>query len=394
MPEVMGLKTIYLIFFCAILLFCFTGNLSAQNQKYEFSSDILKRLDSMKDYQNAATKLSFIGEYKKDMQVWDSNPAEQRFYYKVTENDRKDFQHKYKAIHAREYILEQARSKQVVMINEAHHQPMHRVFTESLLHDLYKMGFRYFGAETFSYTDPKMNERKYPSLSSGYYTTEPQFGNLVRTALREGFKTFSYEANFKDTTDREIQEAEHIKAILDKDPMARIIIHCGYGHLCEEQFGGFIPMGARFKKLTGIDPLTIDQQAMTEHSNEISEPDYFTEFATGFDAVYIDSNGISYSHTLTYIQVFHKRSSYISGRPDWYFSNGRNPCLVNDKIKIAWPCLVFAYHANEDTAIAVPADIIELKSKDDEKALALAKGKYIIVARDRDRKRQVFTMKF
>ena len=385
---------LYSFLFIPLEMFVFLNNSFAQNSKYEFSFEILKCLDSVKDFQNAATKLSFIGEYKKDIEIWDSNPEEQKFYTRLAEEDRKDFNKRYRAVHAREYIIEQARNKQVVMINEAHHQPMHRIFTESLLHDLYKMGFRYFGAETFSYIDPSINERKYPGLSSGYYTTEPQFGNMVRTALKEGFTTFPYEADFKDSTNREIQQAAHIKAILDKDPKARIIIYCGYGHLCEEQFGDFIPMGARFKKLTGIDPLTIDQQKMTEHSNEISEEDYFTEFTTGYDAVYIDSNGLPYSHGLTDIQVFHKRSSFINGRPDWVFLNGRKACPIVEKIKTGFPCLVFAYHSNEDVSIAVPADIIEVNTKLDDKVLALPKGKYKIIIKDKDGGKQVFTTKF
>lgn len=45
--------------------------------------------------------------------------------------------------------------------------------------------------------DTLLNERGYPLLSSGYYTQEPQFGNLVREALRIGYELFPYETQVR-----------------------------------------------------------------------------------------------------------------------------------------------------------------------------------------------------
>ena len=377
-----------LIFLLLCAVPCF-----AQNSRYKFTEDILKDLNNDRDFGMAATKFSYIGEYKKDLEYRDL--GETRLLYKRTKVDSTEFRKRYKAVSAREYILKAAQNRQIIIFNEAHNQPMHRVFTESLLHDLYKMGFRYFGAETFNHFDTLLNKRKYPHLNSGFYTSEPQFSNMVRTALKEGFTTFAYEQDFKDSTDREIQQAKYIKAILDKDPKARIVIHCGFGHIYEESFGGFTPMATRLKAMTGIDPLTVEQEVMTEHSKPKFEESYYDFGCPDFDAVYVDSANTPFyiSGTLD-MQVFHKRTKFINGRPDWVFSNGRKPCPIVEKIKTSFPCLVFAYHANEDTALAIPADIIEVRTKVDDKVLALAKGKYIIIVKDMDGEKQVFTTKF
>lgn len=50
------------------------------------------------------------------------------------------------------------------MINEAHHQLMHRTFTTSLLEGLYAKGYRFLGLEALAYDDTLLNQRGYPVL--------------------------------------------------------------------------------------------------------------------------------------------------------------------------------------------------------------------------------------
>ncbi|MBK7637262.1 MAG: hypothetical protein IPJ13_25495 [Saprospiraceae bacterium] len=62
----------------------------------------------------------------------------------------------------------------------------------------------------------------YPTLKSGYYTKEPQFGNLVRAAHKKGFKIFGYESNgHTNGKEREINQAKismiTLKCILMKN---------------------------------------------------------------------------------------------------------------------------------------------------------------------------------
>lgn len=53
----------------------------------------------------------------------------------------------YKFVSAKETVLEVSKSAQILIINEAHHQPSHRQFTKGLLADLYANGYRHFGVE-------------------------------------------------------------------------------------------------------------------------------------------------------------------------------------------------------------------------------------------------------
>jgi hypothetical protein len=374
-----------------MICFCFLSTAAsfAQKPTYEFSDTILanlKRETPIYKYQYAAFRLSYINEYKQTLSVWDSILDPEA---KADHGDSLIVK-SYRAVDARQYILEKAKNARIVIINEAHHQPMHRVFTESLLHDLRQIGFNYFGAETLTASDTNLNRRGYPVLGSGYYTRQPQYGELVRTALKEGYRVFAYEADFSkphydnSRTWREQEQAKNIKAILDKDSNARILIHCGYGHLAEIDFDGKgMLMGAWLKQYTGIDPFTIEQEHLTERSDSEHEEGLYRLIKVPYDAVFVDSAGNVYDEEHIYdVAVYHPPTKWVDGRPNWMFTDGRKACYVNRKIKTAYPCLVFAYYANEDHYSAVPADVIELKSKSDKKALALKKGKYNIYIKD------------
>src|SRR5690606_18409918 len=111
-------------------------------------------------------------------------------------------------------------------------QPIHRVFTESLLEGLYQNGYRYLGLEALA-EDSLINIRKWPVINDGYYTNEPQFGNMIREALRLGFIVFGYESGGRGK-EREMGQAANIVEILKNDPNTKILIHCGFGHIVED----------------------------------------------------------------------------------------------------------------------------------------------------------------
>ena len=53
---------------------------------------------------------------------------------------------------------------------------------------------------------------------------------------------------------------------------ARVLVHAGYSHINESgELAGAKPMAIRFRELTGINPLTIDQTTMLEHSVRAKE---------------------------------------------------------------------------------------------------------------------------
>lgn len=353
--------------------------------------------DKDRKYQSAARDLSAMGDYKNTLVVWDSGETKPAKLYPQDSV----YYLQFKPRNAKDYIIERAKNEQIIILNEAHHQPYHRVFTESLLHDLYKLGYRFFGGETINQHDSVLNERKYPVVFSGTYSKEPRYGNMIRTALQEGYYVFAYEADFDNhaivsSKEREIQQARHIKSILDTNPKAKIIIHCGFGHLVETELGGDWEkaMAGRLKEYTGIDPFTIDQVELTERSSIEYDDPFFKMINLDYYAVFINQFGKPYNDPPLRdqydISVYHPRTKWINGRPNWAFEGGKQPYFINDQINIVFPCLVLAYCEGEDISIAVPTDVIELKNKDDKTALALKKGNYtIIIKRDSENDQQI-----
>ncbi|MGZ4044023.1 MAG: hypothetical protein ACXVO9_12530, partial [Bacteroidia bacterium] len=149
---------------------------SSLYSKYSFSDKILDNSIRRPVYFDPAQELSYIGEYEKMLETSDKEMSRFRQRSDSLTLEQKKVFSKFKAVNAKDFILEKAKTEQIIIINEAHQQPYHRVFTTSLLHDLYAAGFRYFSAETLTNFDLSINKirkNKYPTINSGYYTREP-----------------------------------------------------------------------------------------------------------------------------------------------------------------------------------------------------------------------------
>jgi hypothetical protein len=384
-------------FACLLCLVIYSSAQTHQsNFQYSFSDSIKDKLQKGGQGYEVAQELSFIGDYTAAQLISNRDggipgrrltPAEYIYMAGFT------------PVQGIDHILNRAKTAQIVIINEAHQQPCHRVLTTSLLQGLYMLGFRYFGAETLLNNDSvmlRLNHDKFPVVSTGYYTREPFYGNLVRQALGLGFEVFAYETTFGPDSvpaHREMQQAKNIKKILDRDPSAKILIHCGWAHLYESAYGSWgKAMAGRLREYTGIDPLTIDQTEFTEHVDTLYDSPWFGNSRLGYPAVFIDSMGKVFnggmSNTQYDIALYMPRTHWVRGRPHWVFGGQRAPHDVSGMITIGFPCLVMAYLENEWAAAAstvqqpIPFDIIELKKHDEDIALSLEKGAYIIEVKD------------
>jgi len=190
-----------------LLLLLFGVEVTAQNlptnsREYLFSFEIEQAITSEKlRKSSAASQYTFIGEYKKALQSYELHLDWGLDTLGI--QDSLDLL-KYELSDPVPYLKDRTKDKSLVIISEAHHKPQHRIFTRKILKILYENGFRYLGLETLSRNrldtssfllDTLLNERGYPlnSLLTGYYTREPQMGNLVREALALGFEIFGYE---------------------------------------------------------------------------------------------------------------------------------------------------------------------------------------------------------
>ena len=402
-----SMNTILTAFGFAIL----SLQVQAQSPKgYRFSKEISASIDTEKvawNLQEYAIQFSRVGNYRASLDIQKeflARTSRQRNALVKPKVDSLYFS-SFRPIPAVAAITAEASKFQVVITNEAHYQPQNRVFTSLLLDSLYKKGFRYFCPESLSNTDPEMgltkdtalNRRKYPILNEGYYIDEPRYGDLIRRALQIGYTVLAYEHIGRDIKDpgerfmaRERGQADNIAHILEKDPSARILVHCGYGHLNEQVRDSVGLMAAMLKLYHHIDPLTVDQQDMLEENGDTSysrtnleEPSVFIAGSKYF----ADSNA---NHIVDLV-VYFPRTKYINGRPNWLVYDKKNKYAWVGAIPgdFTYPLMLLAYHAEEDRSVAVPADIIEWQHSNEKIAFVLTKGDYVIEIKDMNGHRQL-----
>jgi hypothetical protein len=294
---------------------------------------------------------------------------------------------------ARQYILSKTRNNRVVMINEAHDNPLHRAFTTSLLEDMYNQGFRYLAMEMLNNRSRRAITKV--DMNAGYYVCEPMAGELVRKALELGYTLVPYEDTvFPHTVkQREYAQAENIAAVIKKDPAAKILVHAGYGHIEEAALSDdFIPMAAYFKIISGIDPLTVSQTNMTEGGNTPFEAEVYKQWIRKHPinistVALLDNKPIDIGGSLLNdIYVIHPPAKYANERPTWMGLTGKKEIPVTPAFKSVF--LVQAYFMkeyNEKTASAViPADQTYNDAANGLYHLYLRKGIYKIIFRDKN----------
>lgn len=351
---------------------------------YSLSKFINDSLLPVKGPQFAAWEYSYIGNQQKLLDTWDQEIGPRDPLPKSKADSFKQFNNK----PAIEYILKQAEKHQVVIVNEAHHIPQHRVFTTQLLEGLYSQGYRHLGLEAYFSTpksDSLFKANGYPVLKSGFYTKEPQFGQLIRKAHQLGFNVFGYESrNHSDGKGREIGQAKNVQEYMEKNPEGKVLLHCGFDHGYE----GKMPnkwekaMAGRFTEFTGIDPFTVNQTTFSEKSKVEYENPYYQLTDVKTPTIYFDEIGKPFGRykegAWFDVSVFHPRSKSVA-RPNWLLYGDRQRVEFSlEGAEINCPCLVFAYVKGEALGVAVPYDLQE--SIDEQVTFVLEPGEYEVVA--------------
>lgn len=376
------------------LLSLLISNAFAQtkNETYLFSQDIASKIknDTVAwKYQTGATEYSFGGYYKKALQTWDSIGVVKP---KWTKKDSTYFQC-FRPLMAKDYIVERSKNEKIIIINEAHHNASHRVFTLELLQELYNNGYSYLGLEAIA--DTEINQRKFVTNKSGYYTNEPQMANLINEAIKIGYTIVNYEASEdKNGKEREMEQAQNIAKIITQNPKAKILIHCGWDHVIEgppNNSNWEKAMAGWLKEMTQINPFTIDQTTYTEKGSAEYNKPQLQLVKENSPVIMVNEKGETYNGGIHNNQVdcriIHPETKFINDRPNWLRrANGRKEYQVPKSKLTEFPLLVLAYHKGEYEQGGIPYDNIEIKDKNEEVPLLLQKGEYTIIIKTEDYK--------
>jgi len=297
------------------------------------------------------------------------------------------FSNGFKPMPAAESLLSDAEEHAIFIINEAHHEPRHRVFTRSLLQGLYDRGYRHFGLETLVHryrnVDSLLKAGHPLSLNDGFYTHDPQFAALVNEASEIGFSVFGYEQSGTGSPKlRELGQMRNIMRYRAAHPAGKLLLHVGYSHAHEGELGGRWEkaMAQRLADTTGLDPLTVNQTTFREMATVGKERFEYKDFPVSEPSLFIDSEGeaFNFNNEVKWFDryVFHPRTVYRDGRPDYVFASGQCSVLVDlNSLPGEGPYLLQAYLTSDDMQKAVPRDVVE-RSNSEAISLALAPGDY------------------
>jgi hypothetical protein len=170
-------------------------------------------------------------------------------------------------------IINVAKNHKIVMINENHFYPNHRILVSDLLPKLKEIGYNYLALEALNTNqDSLLNlPNSYPRLETGFYTSEQNYANLIRKAKELGFKFIAYE-NTEGNKNREIGQAENLyNKTFKVNPNIKVVVLAGIDHILEKPTSdGKEWMATIFKNKYNIDPLTISQTHLNSYRKQIN----------------------------------------------------------------------------------------------------------------------------
>lgn len=272
----------------------------------------------------------------------------------------------------------------LVMVNEAHNQPISRSLIYQMLPIMREQGFSILALEALpdAQTTEWINRHGYVPEDAhyGFYLREPIEADIVRRAKRLGFTLVNYDSYSEH---REQDEADNLAHILRNHPHQKVFVVAGYAHIHRADGR----MAALLPKEYGKPFLSIDQLGESSDvlrntcrpkgGTNLSAPagtlasmrwmpgGQGTDITVMRTGIYVNNRaGGAGSEWLT-----------LGGARQRYHLDVSKPCGRQG------PCLVEA-RREEEEAQAVPADRY-LASKGEEAVdLYLADGRYVVTYRN------------
>lgn len=250
----------------------------------------------------------------------------------------------------------------LVMFNENHFNVKDRKLVRFLLKYFYQEGYRYLGLEALSENSKSLNDRGYPLISSGFYTREPEMGNLIRKACKMGFYVFGYDSL---SGNRELNQAKNIyHRTFERDPKAKVIILGGFDHILEKEDKYSKKwMAYYFHELYGINPVTFSQTILKPNKKiwlGLVKNDSISRKSTD----YLISNNIS--------------DSIFTNETEKTFSVD----LPKSKFNKEYIVSIFLKNEYEETKNCIPVKNVIITNSENLVKVVLEKGKYLYTVRN------------
>jgi hypothetical protein len=321
----------------------------------------------------------------------------------------------WRGVDAADAVVAMAADRHIVMVNEAHHDAHTRELTLELLPRLRALGFRYFAAEALSEKDPDLVQRGYATDQSGTeYLMEPLYGEIIRQAIKLGYIIVPYDPETAAVDNRDLQQARTLyEKIFAKDPQAKLFVHAGYSHIDKAPGNlgeGVQPMAMQLKRLSGYDPLCVDQMQFRDVAVGGLDFGFYSTVAVRFkpqepivlrnrqtNAVWssdprrhdvtvilppaaerdLDVNGIMKTDVFLRKVVLPHTPFDLDERPQWLTLSDKRAAFRIDLDLCAGqlPCVINAYYPNEPDN-AVPADRYTFTHFRSHNVLYLYPGRY------------------
>lgn len=300
-------------------------------------------------------------------------------------------------------IVERARETRVVILNESHSISGHRAFAAQVLRALRPLGFNIFAAETFNW---EHSEAAVGNLQPGapflpihgYYSRDPVYAEAVREALGLGYRLAGYEQTAEQrilppntsgveriNQREEAQARNFMDHVLAPSPDSRAVVLCGYSHVTEAPTEKAEWFASRLKRLSGIDPLTIEQSFNWPSFDPAGDPAptraVLERLSPTEPVVVTEPSGRAFT-TEPYsdrvdLSVFHPRLAPVNGRPGWLAADPMRRATPVNFVAPGGPGLVQAVRIAEGMG-AVPSDQVLIAPDQTTATLYLRRGAYII----------------
>lgn len=166
-------------------------------------------------------------------------------------------------------IKQIAANHRIVMIMEDHSVSRHREMIGATLPVFRDAGFTHYAAEAIGESSSSLRSRGYPAVQTGYYTSDPKFGNVLRKALDLSFHVLGYDYRPFTHKGREEFAAGELARLFETDSRTRLVVHAGFAHVLKHKTDiGQKWLASLLWEKSGIEPFTIWQWSAMRDGHE------------------------------------------------------------------------------------------------------------------------------